>query len=91
MCLPKNKVKATKLKVQSLGLIILQFAALVTHDLAVRAEQTRRSSGADAAHARSERGGIPQLLSKLEAGWLKQENNGHMKGDQSENLIGYIT
>ena len=50
-----------KFKVQSLGLIILQFAALVTHDLAVHAEQTRRTRGAagrgaHVVHARSERG-----------------------------------
>ena len=51
MCLPKNKVKARHhYKVQGSGLIILQFAALVTHDLAVHAEHVRSKRGARGAN-----------------------------------------
>ena len=54
MCLPKNKVKARHhYKVQGSGLIILQFAALVTHDLAVHAEHVRSKHGACAEQTRT--------------------------------------
>ena len=53
----KKQVKARHhYKVQGSGLIILQFAALVTHDLAVHAEHVRSKLGARAERTRRTRG-----------------------------------